>query len=203
MELVFATNNPGKLREIEDLLGSDFRLRSLKDIGFEGDIPETNPTLEENASAKAFFIYNRYSVSCFADDTGLEVEALNNEPGVYSARYAELDGNAVFGSRGELTVANIDKLLRLLKDKNSRKARFRTVISLVLDGAEHLFEGVAPGMIIDERRGAEGFGYDPVFVPEGSSRTFAEMSLGEKNRISHRAIAFRKLVSFLTELRDY
>ncbi len=197
MELVFATNNPDKLSEIKDLLGHEFVLRSLKDIGFDGDIPETYPTIEGNASAKAFFIYNRYSVNCFADDTGLEVEALGNEPGVYSARYAAIDGSTEFKSREELTRANIRKLLQLLEGKESRKARFRTVISLVIDGEEQIFEGVARGEIIYEERGAKGFGYDPVFVPEGGTRTFAEMSLEEKNRISHRANAFRKLVNYL------
>ncbi len=201
MELVFATNNPDKLSEIKDLLGQEFVLKSLKEIGFDGDIPETDPTIEGNASCKAFFIYNSYMVNCFADDTGLEVEALDNEPGVYSARYAAVDGNTGFKSREELTRANIRKLLKLLEGKESRKARFRTVIALVIDGKEKIFEGVARGEIIYEERGGKGFGYDPVFVPEGGTRTFAEMSLAEKNRISHRAIAFRKLVSYLKTVK--
>ncbi len=201
MELVFATNNPDKLSEIKDLLGQEFVLKSLKEIGFDGDIPETDPTIEGNASCKAFFIYNSYMVNCFADDTGLEVEALDNEPGVYSARYAAVDGNTGFKSREELTRANIRKLLKLLEGKESRKARFRTVIALVIDGKEKIFEGVARGEIIYEERGGKGFGYDPVFVPEGGTRTFAEMSLAEKNRISHRTIAFRKLVSYLKTVK--
>ena len=200
MELVFVTNNPGKFKEIDNLLGDKFRLKSLKDLNFNDNIPETCPTIEENATAKAFYIYNRLSVDCFADDTGLEVEALNNEPGVFSARYAELDGAKKFASRQEVTKANIEKLLKMLEDKHSRKARFRTVISLVLGGEESLFEGVVDGEIINEVRGNEGFGYDPVFVPIGYNRTFAEMNLDEKNRISHRAIAFRKLVEYLNQL---
>lgn len=200
MELVFVTNNPGKFKEIDNLLGDNFKLKSLKDLGFGGDIPETCPTLEENASAKAFYIYKRFSVDCFADDTGLEVEALNNKPGVFSARFAELEGTNKFNSREEITKANIEKLLRLLKDKSSRKARFKTVISLIVGGEETLFEGVVDGEIIFEKRGNGGFGYDPVFVPLGYNRTFAEMSLNEKNRISHRAIAFRKLVEHLKQL---
>ncbi len=200
MELVFVTNNPGKFKEIDNLLGDKFRLKSLKDLNFNDNIPETCPTIEENATAKAFYIYNRLSVDCFADDTGLEVEALNNEPGVFSARYAELDGAKIFASRQEVTKANIEKLLKMLEDKHSRKARFRTVISLVLGGEESLFEGVVDGEIINEVRGNEGFGYDPVFVPIGYNRTFAEMNLDEKNRISHRAIAFRKLVEYLNQL---
>lgn len=199
MELVFVTNNPGKFKEIDNLLGNNFKLKSLKDLGFTNDIPETCPTLEENASAKAFYIYERFFTDCFADDTGLEVESLNNQPGVFSARYAELDEPNKFNERKKLTEANIEKLLRLLKDKSSRKARFKTVISLIIGGEETLFKGVADGEIIHEKRGNEGFGYDPVFVPSGHNRTFAEMSLEEKNKISHRAIAFRKLVDYLKQ----
>lgn len=201
MDLVFATNNPNKIREINNLLDDSFNLLGLEDIGFQGEIPETNPTLEENASAKAFFIYEKFSVDCFADDTGLEVEALNNQPGVYSARYAEIDGRKKFNSRRELTEANIEKLLSLLKGRNNRKARFRTVISLVIGGEELRFEGIVRGKIIDEKRGESGFGYDPVFIAEGQNRTFAEISLDEKNRISHRAIAFRKLVDYLKGIK--
>lgn len=201
MDLVFATNNPNKIREINNLLDDSFNLLGLEDIGFQGEIPETNPTLEENASAKAFFIYEKFSVDCFADDTGLEVEALNNQPGVYSARYAEIDGRKKFNSRRELTEANIEKLLSLLKGRNNRKARFRTVISLVVGGEELRFEGIVRGKIIDEKRGESGFGYDPVFIAEGQNRTFAEISLDEKNWISHRAIAFRKLVDYLKGIK--
>jgi XTP/dITP diphosphohydrolase len=198
MELVFATGNLNKLREVRNLLGASFILKSLADLEFTDDIPEIYPTIEQNASAKAFYINNRFSVNCFADDTGLEVYSLNNAPGVYSGRFAEL-GGIKYQSTRELTEANIDKLLGLLKDKESRLARFRTVISLVIDGRETLFEGAVEGEIISERRGTEGFGYDPVFVPEGYSNTFAEISIDEKNRLSHRAIAFRKLVDYLKE----
>jgi XTP/dITP diphosphohydrolase len=198
MELVFVTANKNKLREIRNLPGTNFSLKSLDDIGFYGDIPEIYPTLEQNASAKSLYIYERFSVNCFADDTGLEVYSLNNAPGVYSGRFAGLDGKK-YSSTRELTEANIDKLLGLLKDKESRLARFRTVISLIIDGRETLFEGVVNGEIINERRGNDGFGYDPVFVPEGYKKTFAEISLEEKNRLSHRAIAFRNLVDYLQE----
>lgn len=200
MELVFVTNNQNKLREINNLLGDHFKLKSLEDLGFNEEIPEIYPTLEQNASAKAFYIYNRFFVNCFADDTGLEVESLNNQPGVFSARFAELDNKAGFSSREELSEANISKLLRLLKDKDSRKARFRTVISLIINGREVQFEGIVNGRIINEKRGSEGFGYDPVFVPSGYKQTFAEMDLDEKNKISHRANAFRKLVDYLKDL---
>ncbi len=202
MELVFVTNNPNKLREIKNLLGSDIILKSLVDLGFNGDIPEINPTLEENASAKAFYIYDRFSVNCFADDTGLEVESLGNQPGVYSARFAEIKGKRKFRDKKKLTEANIEELLNMLKNNNSRRARFRTVISLVIGGAEFRFEGIVRGEIIHDKRGEEGFGYDPVFIAEGENRTFAEMSLEEKNKISHRAIAFRKLVDFLNIRKD-
>lgn len=197
MELVFVTTNEGKMKEISNLLKGGFQLKSLKDLGFDGEIPEINPTLEENASAKAFYIYERFQVNCFADDTGLEVEYLNNWPGVYSARFAEMEDNIKFASKKELTEANINKLLSLLKGKDFRKARFRTVISLILQGKEIRFEGMVKGEITEEKRGEGGFGYDPVFVPDGYDKTFAEMSLEEKNKISHRAIAFAKLVEFL------
>jgi XTP/dITP diphosphohydrolase len=197
MELVFVTNNNDKLKEINNLLGDSFILKSLKDLGFKDEIPEIYPTLEQNASAKAFYIYERFSVDCFADDTGLEVFSLNNQPGVFSGRFAELDKKEKFRNKQELSEANIDKLLKLLKDIDSRKARFRTVISLLIKGKETLFEGVINGEIIRERRGENGFGYDPVFIPEGFSQTFAEMTMDEKNKLSHRAIAFRKLVEYL------
>ncbi len=202
MELVFVTGNIYKLREIQHLLGKDFKLKSLRDLGFEDEIPEIHPTLEQNAFAKASFIHDRFSVDCFADDTGLEVEILNNRPGVYSARFAEIDSDRKFKNSSELTEANIDKLLGMLKEKHSRKARFRTVISLILKGEEFLFEGISEGRITEEKRGEEGFGYDPVFVPEGYEKTFAEMTLGEKNKISHRARAFERLVDFLRSRKD-
>lgn len=188
MELVFATNNPNKLNELQEMLGKEFRLLGLKEIGCYDEIPEDQPTLEGNARQKAFYIFDKYGFSCFADDTGLEIEALNGEPGVYSARYAgpEKDSRA-----------NMDKVLQKMAKINNRKARFRTVISLVIDGKEKQFEGVAEGEIIREKRGAEGFGYDPVFLPAGHSRTFAEMPLEEKNEISHRGKAVQKLVHYL------
>jgi XTP/dITP diphosphohydrolase len=197
MELVFVTNNDDKLKEINNLLGDSFILKSLKDLGFSDEIPEIYPTLEQNASAKASFIYDRFSVNCFADDTGLEVFSLNNQPGVYSGRFAELDRKEKFRNKKDLSEANISKLLTLMNDINSRKARFRTVIALIIEGKETLFEGTINGEIIRERRGEKGFGYDPVFVPEGFGQTFAEMTMGEKNRLSHRAKAFRKLVDHL------
>ncbi|MGF1584708.1 MAG: RdgB/HAM1 family non-canonical purine NTP pyrophosphatase [Bacteroidales bacterium] len=197
MELVFVTNNDDKLKEINNLLGDSFILKSLKDLGFSDEIPEIYPTLEQNASAKASFIYDRFSVNCFADDTGLEVFSLNNQPGVYSGRFAELDRKEKFRNKKDLSEANIAKLLTLMNDISSRKARFRTVIALIIEGKETLFEGTINGEIISERRGEKGFGYDPVFVPEGFGQTFAEMTMGEKNRLSHRAKAFRKLVDHL------
>jgi XTP/dITP diphosphohydrolase len=197
MELVFVTHNHDKVREINHLLGDDFILKSLGDLGFSDDIPEINPTLEQNASAKAFYIYDRFFLDCFADDTGLEVDILNKQPGVYSGRFAELNSNIKFRNKKELTEANIDKLLGLLKDKESRKASFRTVISLIIGGEETRFEGVIRGEIIYERRGNEGFGYDPVFLPEGHRQTFGEMNIDEKNKFSHRSIAFRNMIEYL------
>jgi XTP/dITP diphosphohydrolase len=202
MELVFVTGNAGKLNEINNLLENRFRIKSLKDLGFQGEIPEIYPTLEENASAKAFYIFERFSVDCFADDTGLEVEYLNNMPGVYSARFAEIEDNIKFADNKQLVEANINKLLSLLKGKELRKARFRTVISLIIKGKEFRFEGAVSGNITEERRGEGGFGYDPVFIPDGYAKTFAEMSLDEKNKISHRAIALGKLTDFLYSRTD-
>jgi XTP/dITP diphosphohydrolase len=190
MELVFATNNNHKLRELQEILGKRFVLKSLSDIGCSDDIPETCDTLEGNASQKAFYIYNKYGVNCFADDTGLEVEALGNAPGVISARYAGEQRNPV---------DNVNKLLGELDKIINRKARFRTVISLLIDGQEQLFEGIAEGEIIDTPRGKQGFGYDPVFRPSGYYLTFAEMEAEEKNRISHRGKAVEKLVSYLKQ----
>jgi len=188
MQIVFATNNQNKLREINHILGGSFQLLSLRDLKIEDDIPENEPTLEGNALHKARYIYRIINMDVFADDTGLEIDALNGQPGVHSARFAgeNKDSNA-----------NIDKVLALLGPETDRRARFRTVIALVIDGKEFLFEGTAEGKIINEKRGNEGFGYDPVFVPEGSDRTFAEIPLSEKNLISHRARAFEKLRKFL------
>lgn len=195
LSLIFATNNSHKLHEIQHILGDQFQLKSLKDINFTGDIPEEQDTLEGNALEKAHYIFERYNMPCFADDTGLEVEALNGEPGVFSARYAGTVQE--FGSEQKRTEANIQKLLTNLTGKENRNAQFRTVIALLDGKKEYVFEGIVKGRIIQEKRGADGFGYDPVFVANGYSQTFAEMPLSEKNKISHRARAFAKLVEFL------
>ncbi len=188
MQIVFATNNQNKLREINNILGNSFHLLSLRDLNIENDIPENEPTLEGNALFKARYINRIVNMDVFADDTGLEIEALNGEPGVHSARFA---------GEAKDSDANIDKVLALLGSETDRRARFRTVIAFVTDGGEFLFEGSVEGKIINEKRGNEGFGYDPVFVPEGEDKTFAEMPLSEKNLISHRARAFEKLRKFL------
>jgi len=198
MEIVFATNNPHKLREIDDIPGPGFRLTGLEALGIREEIPEDFKTIEENASQKAWYIYNRYHKNCFADDTALEVEALGGEPGVFSARYSRV-GEPVYTGM-EIAEANIRKLLDNLEGAITRRARFRTVISLVLDGMEHRFEGIVNGTIADKPSGSEGFGYDPVFKPEGFDITFAEMNLSMKNSISHRARAVEKLVEFLRTL---
>lgn len=188
-KLVFATNNAHKLEEIRAILGDKVEVLSLKDIQCDVDIPETADTLEGNAVLKAEYIYRHYGLDCFADDTGLEVEALNGAPGVYSARYA--------GGEGHDSEANMRKLLAEMEGKTNRKAQFRTAICLIEGGAELLFEGVVKGEIIEEKRGASGFGYDPVFMPEGYTETFAEMGSEEKNRISHRARAVQALCAYL------
>jgi len=190
MKIVFATNNDHKLKEIHNLLGKSFKLLSLKDINFNEDIPEDYQSLEENALFKARFINKISGMNVFADDTGLEIEALEGRPGVHSARFA--------GEQKDFE-ANIDKVLLLMTGEINRKARFRTVIALILDDVEYLFEGAVPGTILRERRGNNGFGYDPVFSPEGQKLTFAEMTLDEKNRISHRSQAFEKLKMFLAQ----
>lgn len=189
-KLVFATNNAHKLDEIRAILGDKVEVLSLKDIHCEADIPETADTLEGNAALKAEYIYKNYGLDCFADDTGLEVEALGGAPGVYSARYA--------GGEGHDSEANMKKLLAELEGKSNRKAQFRTAICLIEGGVEHLFEGVVKGEIIAKKRGCSGFGYDPVFVPEGYTETFAEMGSDEKNKISHRARATQKLCDYLS-----
>lgn len=199
MKIVFATNNKNKLSEIREILGSSFEVMSLADIGCHEDIPETGDTLLDNAIQKSRYVFEKYGYDCFADDTGLEVDALDGEPGVHSARYAEgtdHDSNA-----------NMDKLLLKLGDNTQRTARFRTVIALLQkqesgDGAGegsvlHIFEGKVEGCIIYEKRGAEGFGYDPIFMPEGYDKTFAELGLDVKNQISHRARAVKKLADYL------
>lgn len=188
---VFATNNSHKLEEVKDILGNKIELLSMKEIGCFDDIPETDDTLEGNALLKARYIYKHFHVDCFADDTGLEVEALNGAPGVYSARYA---------GEGHNSEANMKKLLLELEGIENRKARFRTVFALIINGKEHLFEGIVKGNIIKVRKGTSGFGYDPIFIPEGYNQTFAEMGNDEKNKISHRAIAAQKLCKFLKSI---
>ncbi len=191
VELVFATNNQHKLKEVQALLGNHFKLLSLTDIGFDEEIPEDFDTLQDNALQKARYINSRLGYNCFADDTGLEVDALNGEPGVYSARYA---------GEAKNPHDNIVKLLQNLSGVKNRRAQFRTVIALILDGNEYLFEGKVDGEIIDKGRGSDGFGYDPIFLPEGYSQTFAEMPLELKNQISHRGRAVAKLVDFLKSI---
>ncbi len=190
MELVFATNNQHKLKELQAILGDTIRLLSLKDIGCFEEIPEEQPSLEGNARQKAFFVYEKYGYPCFADDTGLEIYALNGEPGVFSARYAGPERDAD---------ANMNKVLRNLQKINNRKARFRTVIALITAEDEKQFEGMVEGEITREKRGDSGFGYDPIFLPDGFDKTFAEMDLSTKNRISHRGRAVQKLVQYLKQ----
>lgn len=208
MKIVFATNNEHKLSEIRAILGSQFEIVSLADIGCHEEIPETGTTLEENALMKAEYIYNKYHLSCFADDTGLEVEALNGAPGVYSARYASIDSNTSDTSHD--SEANMARLLRELANNNNRKARFRTVIALIEKkdicpcGCTsikqiHRFEGIVDGEITREKSGVEGFGYDPIFRPDGYDQTFAELGTDIKNQISHRARATAKLAEFLND----
>jgi XTP/dITP diphosphohydrolase len=188
MHLVFASNNQHKLSEIQNIIGNQFKLITLSEAGFIGEIPENQNTLEGNALEKARYIVAKLKTNCFADDTGLEVEALKGEPGVYSARYAGPENNSE---------KNISKLLLNLENITNRKAQFRTVIALILNSKEYLFEGIVKGTIINNKKGKDGFGYDPVFVPEGYNKTFAEMTLIEKNKISHRANATYKLADFL------
>jgi XTP/dITP diphosphohydrolase len=190
-QLVFATNNAHKLEEVAAKIEGKIKLLNLTDIGCIEEIDETGTTFRENASLKSRFIYDKYHINCFGDDSGLEIEALNGEPGVFSARYAGEHGNHA---------ANIDKTLAALKNITNRKANFRTVISLIWNGDEYFFEGVINGTIRNERIGTAGFGYDPIFQPDGYTKTFAEMSLAEKNKISHRAIAMADLLDFLKKV---
>ena len=189
--IVFATNNEHKLSEVRSIVGEEIDILSLADIDCNDDIPENADTLEGNALQKAEYIFQKYGLSCFADDTGLEVEALNGQPGVHTARYAFADHND--------PQANVDKLLNEMKEKSNRRARFRTAITLILqeDGKPQLFEGIVEGEIATERRGTDGFGYDPVFIPEQREKTFAELGPEVKNTISHRARATKKLVDYL------
>ena len=191
MKLVFATNNLHKLKEVQEMLSNSIEVLSLKDIGCFEDIEETESTLEGNAKLKADYITEKYGFDCFADDTGLEVEALDGDPGVYSARYAGEHGNAE---------KNMEKLLIELQNKSSRKAKFRTIIALNLRNKQYLFEGICEGEILNEKSGVKGFGYDPIFKPKNASSSFAEMNSEEKNIISHRGIAIQKLVKFLNSL---
>lgn len=186
-KLVFATNNAHKLEEVSQILGNDIEVLSLADIRCDVDIPETADTLEGNAKLKAAYIHTHYGLDAFADDTGLEIEALNNEPGIYSARYAGEDKSSQ---------ANMLKVLEKMKGIENRNAQFRTAISLILDGKTYLFEGIIKGKIIEEKRGDSGFGYDPIFVPDGYNETFAELGNDIKNKISHRALAVKKLSEF-------
>jgi XTP/dITP diphosphohydrolase len=188
-KLCFATNNPHKLQEIQAILGDSFELLSLKDINCTEELPETGSTIEANSLEKAQYVYDHYEVDCFADDSGLEVDALNGEPGVDSAHYAGPQRSHA---------DNINLLLQNLGNQTNRNARFKTVITLVQNGEVHQFEGIIDGKILTSKKGTEGFGYDPVFMPEGFDRTFAEMSLDEKGQISHRARAFQKLITFLS-----
>jgi len=188
MKLVFATGNPNKAKEIAQLLPDSFEVLTLRDLNVTEDIPETANTLEGNAHLKAAYVAERFQLPCFADDTGLEIEALNNEPGVRSARYA---------GEHRSDDDNMNKVLNALKDKDNRDARFRTVIALHIDGEKLKFEGIVNGRILKQKQGEKGFGYDPIFAPDSEQRSFAEMDLEEKNAISHRGRAIRKLVEYL------
>jgi XTP/dITP diphosphohydrolase len=190
MTIIFASNNEHKIKEVKSMLGDNFNLLSSSDINIVDDVPEDELHLEGNALLKARFIHSKTGMNVFADDTGLEIEALNGLPGVHSARFAGESKNSS---------ANIEKVLLMLRKSENRSARFRTVIALILDNKEYLFEGIVTGTIIREKRGNEGFGYDPVFIPDGKKITFAEMELVEKNSISHRARAFEKLILFLKQ----
>lgn len=188
MKIVFATNNPNKLAEIRQLMPQGIEILSLKDINCLEELPETSDTLEDNAAQKAYYIYDNYGHNCFSDDTGLEIEVLDGRPGVYSARYAGPDCRAE---------ENIQKILAEMKGEENRDASFRTIISLVIDGREFQFEGEVEGQIIPEKWGDQGFGYDPIFLPDGYEESFAQMTVEEKNIISHRGLAVKKLIQFL------
>ena len=188
MKLIFATHNSNKAFEIQKLLPEHFQVLTLDDIDFHEEISENEPTIEGNSAFKAQFIFNKFNLNCFADDTGLEIEALNGKPGVHSARYAGEEKNAD---------SNMNLVLKELYQISNRKARFKTVITLIIHGEKHQFEGIVDGTIIEEKRGSNGFGYDPIFIPEDESKTFAEMNLSEKNKYSHRARALEKMIEFL------
>lgn len=190
MKLVFATNNPNKIQEVKEVLGNAFEIISLREIGCTEELPETHETIPENAQEKARYVFEHYGVDCFSEDSGLEIDALQGEPGVHSAHYS--------GTRDADN--NIELVLKKMASQIDRQARFRTVIALILYGREYLFEGVAEGSILQEKRGDGGFGYDPIFMPEGYEHTFAEMSLDTKSQISHRAKAMQQLINFLREV---
>ena len=190
MKLIFATHNSNKAFEIQKLLPEHFQVLTLNDIDFQEEIPENEPRIEANSAFKAQFIFNKFNLNCFADDTGLEIEALNGRPGVHSARYSGEDRNSD---------ANIDRVLEELNGIENRNARFKTVITLIINGVQYIFEGIVNGQIISEKRGNNGFGYDPIFIPENESKTFAEMDLSEKNKYSHRARALEKMIAFLSQ----
>ena len=189
IDLLFATSNKNKVLEIKKVLPKEFNIKSLDDIGFCEEIPENENTIEGNAIFKANYMYKKYNLNVFADDTGLEVDSLNGKPGVHSARYAGISKN----SRD-----NINKLLKKLKNKKNRKARFKTVIALIINSKIHTFEGVVEGIITKKPKGENGFGYDPVFIPSGYTKTFGELSIEEKNSISHRSLAMNKLIDFIS-----
>jgi len=191
VKLIFATHNSNKAFEIQKLLPEHFQILTLNDIDFQEEIPENEPTIEANSAFKVQFIFNKFNLNCFADDTGLEIESLNGKPGVHSARYAGEERNSD---------ANMNRVLEELNGVENRNARFKTVITLIIYGEQHQFEGIVDGTIIDEKRGSNGFGYDPIFIPEDESKTFAEMNLNEKNKFSHRARAFEKMIAFLKVL---
>jgi XTP/dITP diphosphohydrolase len=194
-ELVFATHNRHKAEEIRNILKGTYRIMTLEELNYHDHVPEDRDTLEGNASRKAWYVYDLFKKDCFADDTGLEVGCLDGAPGVFSARYAELSGDKL--SNETASEANIRKLLKQMEGKSDRRARFRTLVCLILNRKEYFFEGIVKGTITKGKRGGEGFGYDPVFIPAGYKATFAEMSIDEKNLISHRAMAVRNLAEFL------
>lgn len=189
IDLLFATSNKNKILEIKKVLPKEFNIKSLDDIGFCEEIPENENTIEGNAIFKANYIYKKYNLNVFSDDTGLEVDSLNGKPGVHSARYAGISKNST---------DNINKLLKKLKNKKNRKARFKTIIALILNSKTHTFEGVVEGIITKKPKGENGFGYDPVFIPSGYTKTFGELSIEEKNSISHRSLAMNKLIDFIS-----
>lgn len=189
IDLLFATSNKNKVLEIKKVLPKEFNIKSLDDIGFCEEVPENENTIEGNAIFKANYIYKKYNLNVFADDTGLEVDSLNGKPGVHSARYAGISKNST---------DNINKLLKKLKNKKNRKARFKTIIALILNSKIHTFEGVVEGIITKKPKGENGFGYDPVFIPRGYTKTFGELSIEEKNSISHRSLAMNKLIDFIS-----